>query len=224
MGRPAVFLDRDGTMVQEVDYLREISQLRLLRGTAAAIRRLNEAGFAVVLATNQSGIARGLLTESELQTIHDELKRRLALQGARLDAIYHCPHHPEAAVAAYRKRCRCRKPAPGLLLQAARDLDLDLRRSYAVGDSARDVEAGARAGCRTILVRTGYGARTEAGWQFGTANALPQPKQEMLREMARVARLADQGLAMLDAEVVVDNLPAAVDWILSRKKRRARSR
>ncbi len=205
MGRPAVFLDRDGTLVREVDYLRTVAQLRLLPGAADAIRRLNQAGFAVVLATNQSGIARGILTEGELQAINDELQRRLAARGARLDAIYYCPHHPEAPVAAYRKRCRCRKPAPGLLLRAARDLDLDLSRSFAVGDSARDVQAGARAGCRTILVRTGYGARTEADW-------------------AAVPRRVGRGLTVVQAETVTDDLPAAVGWILSQTKGRARSR
>ena len=188
MGRPAVFLDRDGTIVREVDYLHQLGQLRLLRGAAGAIHRLNEAGFAVVLATNQSGVARGLLTEEELRDIHDELQRRLAARRAHLDAIYSCPHHPEAVVPAYRRRCRCRKPAPGLLLRAARDLDLDLGRSFAVGDGARDIEAGKRAGCRTILVRTGYGTKTE-------------------REMGELC-----------ADVIVDHLPAAVDWILSQTR------
>jgi len=158
MARPAVFLDRDGTIVREADYMRSVSQLRLLPGAAEAIRRLNEAGFAIVVTTNQSGIARGLLTEADLAEIHAALTNRLARRGARLDGIYYCPHHPQAALPAYRKRCRCRKPAPGLLLRAARELGLDLSRSFAVGDSRRDVEAGKRAGCSTILVRTGYGA------------------------------------------------------------------
>ncbi len=186
MARPAVFLDRDGTIVREVDYLREVSQLRLLPGAAAAVRRLNEAGIPVIVVTNQSGIARGMLTENDLRHIHDELRRRLASRGARLDAIYYCPHHPEAAVKAYRKRCRCRKPAPGLFRRAAREMDLDLARSFAVGDSARDLEAGRRAGCRTVLVRTGYGARTERECGDGCA------------------------------EAVADDLSGAVDWILER--------
>jgi len=162
MGRPAVFLDRDGTVVREVDYLRSARDLRLLPGAAEAVRRLNRAGYVVVIATNQSGVARGLLTEDELEGIHRTLIERLGRRGARIDAIYYCPHHPQAAVARYRRRCRCRKPRPGMLARAARDLDLDLARSVAVGDSARDIEAGRRSGCRTVLVRTGYGAKAEA--------------------------------------------------------------
>ncbi len=162
MGRPAVFLDRDGTIVREVEYLRSPRQLRLLPRAAEAIRLLNRAGLAVVVTTNQSGIARGLLTEKELEEVHAVLRSRLARRGARIDGIYFCPHHPEAARPEYRRRCRCRKPAPGMLLRAARELDLDLGRCFAIGDSARDIEAGRRAGCRAVLVRTGYGAETEA--------------------------------------------------------------
>lgn len=157
MGRPAVFLDRDGTIIREADYLRSPSQVRLLPRAGAAIRRLNEAGFVVVVTTNQSGVARGMLTEQDLEEIHLVLRERLARRGARLDGIYYCPHHPEVGRKPYKLRCRCRKPAPGMLQRAARELDLDLSASHAVGDSARDVEAGRRAGCRTVLVRTGYG-------------------------------------------------------------------
>jgi len=162
MGRPAVFLDRDGTIIREVEYLRSPRQLRLLPRAAAAIRRLNRAGFAVVVTTNQSGIGRGLLTEKDLEEVHAVLRSRLARRGARIDGIYFCPHHPEAARPEYRRRCRCRKPAPEMLLRAARELDLDLGRCFAIGDSVRDIEAGRRAGCRAVLVRTGYGAETEA--------------------------------------------------------------
>jgi len=161
MARPAVFLDRDGTIVREVDYLRSPREMRLLPRAAEGVRRLNEAGFAVVLATNQSGIARGLLSEDDLVDIHEALQRRLSKRGAHLDGIYYCPHHPAGSVSRYRRRCACRKPAPGMLLRAARELDLYLSRSFAVGDSERDVTAGRRAGCHTVLVRTGYGADTE---------------------------------------------------------------
>ncbi len=164
MSRPAVFLDRDGTIIWDPSYLTQLSQLRLLRGAAAAIRLLNRAGFAVVIATNQSGVARGLLTEETLRTIHDALLLRLRRRGAHLDGIYYCPYHPEAEVSQYRVDSDCRKPAPGMLLQAARELDLDLSRSYSVGDSARDLEAGRRAGCRAVLVLTGSGRRTLGNW------------------------------------------------------------
>ncbi|HEY4134066.1 MAG TPA: D-glycero-beta-D-manno-heptose 1,7-bisphosphate 7-phosphatase [Alphaproteobacteria bacterium] len=159
--RPAVFLDRDGTIVEDVDYLTRPEQLRLIPGAAAAIRTLNARAVPVVVVTNQSAVARGLLSEDELAAVHGELRARLAAEGARLDAIYYCPHHPEGS-GAYRRDCDCRKPMPGMLRQAARDLGLDLAASAMVGDSVRDLEAGAAAGCRTlILVRTGHGADEE---------------------------------------------------------------
>jgi len=201
MPRPAVFLDRDGTVLRESSYLRSPETMRLLPGAAAAIRRLNRAGLAVVIATNQSGVARGLLSEADLEHIHQVLRERLRHRGAKLDGIYYCPHHSdpfgvaqgrpeprsrgEADLPQYRRRCRCRKPSPGLLLRAARELDLDLARSFAVGDSARDLAAGRRAGCRTVLVRTGYGRETEA-------------------ELGKSA-----------VDHAADDLPAAVDWILN---------
>ncbi len=161
MARPAVFLDRDGTIIREVDYLRSVAQLRLLPGAAAAIRRLNNAGFMVIITTNQSGIARGLLTEADLSKINAVLCKRLSARGATIDAIYYCPHHPEIGIPPYRRRCQCRKPAPGMLLRAAKDLQLDLSHSYSVGDSERDLAAGRKVGARTVLVRTGYGRKIQ---------------------------------------------------------------
>lgn len=162
MARAAVFLDRDGTIIREADYLTSVAQLRLLPGAANAIKQLNDVGLAVVIVTNQSGIARGRLTEADFHAINTELLRRLARYGARVEATYYCPHHPEYGSATYGRDCDCRKPSPGLLLQAARELDLELTRSFMVGDSNRDMEAGRRAGCSTVLVRTGYGRREEA--------------------------------------------------------------
>ena len=185
VARPAVFLDRDGTIIWEVDYLRSPAQLRLLPGAAAAVKRLNEAGFAVVIVTNQSGIARGMLTEADLALTNAVLERRLARAGAHLDAVYFCPHHPEVGPPEHRQQCECRKPAPGMLLRAARELDLDLSRSFAVGDSARDLLAGRNAGCRMVLVRTGYGRATEAA--------------------------CGQELA---ADHVADDLAGAVEWVI----------
>lgn len=151
-GRPAVFLDRDGTLNEEVDFLRDPADLRLLPGAAEAVARLNEAGLACVVVTNQSGIARGLLDEADLAVIHAELERGLAEGGARLDALYHCPHHPDFGE---RIDCDCRKPRPGLLRRAAGDLGLDLRQSFVVGDSLRDLEAGAALGVPGLLVESG---------------------------------------------------------------------
>ena len=161
--RPAVFLDRDGTVVEEVDYLARPEQLRLIPGAASAIRALNEQGLAVVVVTNQSAIARGMLTEDGLDAIHQRLTDMLAAEGAHLDAIYYCPHLTEGDLAPYDRPCDCRKPAPGMLLQAAKEHCIDLTVSTMIGDSLRDLDAGAAAGCKTlILVRTGHGVTEEA--------------------------------------------------------------
>jgi histidinol-phosphate phosphatase family protein len=147
---------------REIDYLRRVADLRLLPGTAAALRRLARAGFAVVVVTNQSGIARGLIAPATLAAIHHELERRLAAAGAQVAGIYHCPHHPEVGRAPFKRRCRCRKPGPGLVERATRDLGLDLTRSYCVGDSATDLGLATATGTRAVLVLTGYGRRTLA--------------------------------------------------------------
>lgn len=161
--RPAVFLDRDGTIIEDVDYLTRAEQLRLIPGASAAIRALNEQGLAVVVVTNQSAVARGMLTEDGLGAIHQRLTDMLAADGAHLDAIYYCPHLAEGGLAPYDRSCDCRKPAPGMLLQAANEHGIDLTVSAMIGDSLRDLDAGAAAGCTTlILVRTGHGAAEEA--------------------------------------------------------------
>lgn len=154
----AVFLDRDGTLIEEVNYLSRVDQVRLIPGAAAAVRRLNDAGARVVVVTNQAGVARGYFPEDRVAEVHARLSAVLAEQGARVDAYYHCPHHATEGVGAYKLDCDCRKPRPGMLLTAARDLGLDLSRSWMVGDKVCDLKAGAAAGCRTVLVRTGYGA------------------------------------------------------------------
>lgn len=159
-GVPAVFVDRDGTLVREVGYLATVERLRLLPGALDGVRRLRAAGFAVVVVTNQSGIARGLMDGAAVAAIHDALARRLAARGAPLDGIYVCPHHPSAGRPPWRRRCRCRKPAPGLVRRAARALGLDLARSYCVGDSTVDLGLAAAAGTCGVLVLTGYGRRT----------------------------------------------------------------
>jgi histidinol-phosphate phosphatase family protein len=148
--RPAVFLDRDGTLVEDVDYLTRPEDLRLIPGAAEAVAALNRAGFAVVLVTNQSAVARGWLAEETLEEIHRLLREELARQGAQLDGVYVCPHHPTEG---------CRKPAPGLLVRAARELDLELARSIAIGDAARDLDAARAIGLPGVLVLTGQGTR-----------------------------------------------------------------
>lgn len=148
MGRRAVFLDRDDTIARDVRYCRRPEDLEILPTVPEAIRHLNENGFAVVVVTNQSGITRGYFTEETLAQIHKKMKDELGNHGAWVDAIYYCPHHPD-------DRCECRKPKPGLLLQAATELGIDLHSSYMVGDAPMDVDAGKAAGCKTILVGTG---------------------------------------------------------------------
>ena len=151
----AVFLDRDGVLIEDVDLLTQSAQIRPLPGAAAAVQRLKAAGFLLIVVSNQTVVARGLSTEREVEEINREVARRLEEQGApALDAFYFCPHHPKATLPAYRKDCDCRKPRPGMLRQAAADLSVDLSKSFMVGDRITDVAAGAAAGCRTILIQT----------------------------------------------------------------------
>ena len=152
---PAVFLDRDGTLSEPYHYPSRPEHLRLYAGLGAPLATLQRAGFRLVVITNQSGVARGYFSEADLARMHAHLRTALAAQGATLDAIYHCPHHPAGVIPELAMRCDCRKPAPGLPLRAARELQLDLARSWFVGDILDDIEAGARAGCRTVLVDQG---------------------------------------------------------------------
>lgn len=159
MGAPAVFLDRDGTLNREVDYLADPDGLEVLPGVRRALLRLRAAGFALVVVTNQSGVARGLLDEATLAEIHRRLEAEV---GLAFDAIEYCPHHPEVGPPELRRACDCRKPAPGMLRKAAESLGLDLARSWIVGDSERDLAAGVRVGVRGVLVATGKGAAEHA--------------------------------------------------------------
>ena len=159
MRRPAVFFDRDGTLIEERGYLDRIDLLAVFPWTGDALRLLNRAGFAVVVITNQSGVARGLFDEAFVGDVHREIDRRIA--PARIDAYYYCPHLAQAADVRYAVACDCRKPRPGLIHQACRDLNLDPARSFMVGDRWLDVRCGRDAGVAAILVRTGHGAREE---------------------------------------------------------------
>lgn len=152
-----VFLDRDGTLNEEVDYLRTPEQLRMIDGAAVAVRRLNDLGLVTCVISNQSGVARGYLSEKDLEAVQTKLRNELEREGARIDAIYYCPHHPTAGREPYNIECDCRKPKPGMLLRGEREFGLDLRRSFVVGDSIVDIQAGAAVGATTVLVLTGYG-------------------------------------------------------------------
>ena len=141
----AVFLDRDGTIAKDVPYCSCPEDFELLSGVGEGIRILNEAGFRVVVITNQSGIARGYFTEEILEKIHQKMKSDLAKYGANIEAIYYCPHHPDEG-------CNCRKPKPTLIFQAAKEHNIDLTKSFFIGDKSQDIEAGHAAGCKTVLI------------------------------------------------------------------------
>lgn len=148
----AVFLDRDGTIIEDVGYPHERSAIKFLPLVSEAISILNQNGYRVIVTTNQSGVARGYFTEDALRQINQYIRDTLAARGAVIDRVYYCPHHVEGTIKEYRKACDCRKPNPGMIQQATRELDIDLKRSFAIGDKPLDVEAGRRAGCRTILL------------------------------------------------------------------------
>ncbi len=163
----AVFIDRDGTINREKKYLYLVDEFEFIPGAPEAIRLLNEAGFLVVVVTNQSGVARGYYTEEDVHLLHRHIASQLEMSGARVDCWQICPHHPSGR-GSYALPCRCRKPLPGMLLEAARRFDVDLASSIMIGDKLVDMEAGRLAGCRTILVRTGYGADEEADLTAGS--------------------------------------------------------
>ena len=160
--RQAVFIDRDGTLNEDIGYVSRPEELVMYPWSAEAVRLINEAGLLAVVITNQSGIARGMYTEKTLAEIHSMMIRELAEQGARIDAVYYCPHHPDVGNHRYRLECDCRKPRPGLLRAAATDHDIDLGASFVIGDKASDIKLAERTGARAALVLTGYGSETLA--------------------------------------------------------------
>lgn len=157
----AIFLDRDGTLNVDVGYLHQLEDLELFPWTADALRLLTRAGYTLVVVTNQSGIAHGLIDPGFVQICHDEMRRRLQRGGADLDALYYCSHHPRGSVAGLNVDCRCRKPMPGMIEDAQRDLGIDPKQSWVVGDKWLDVQLGEAVGARSILVRTGWGSEQE---------------------------------------------------------------
>lgn len=170
-------MDRDGTLIKEASYLRSVEQISPLDSAFEAVRKLNQRDLIAIVVTNQSAVARGLLTEEELGRIHDFVREMFDRQGAHISAFYSCPHLPGAKSVQYGRGCACRKPEPGLLLQAARDLSVDLRKSFMMGDSGRDIEAGHRAGCRSVLVKTGYGAAVAADLEVESRRLTAPPKR-----------------------------------------------
>jgi D-glycero-D-manno-heptose 1,7-bisphosphate phosphatase len=156
----AIFIDRDGTLNEDIGYVSTPDDLVLYPWAAEAVRMVNESGLLAIVITNQSGIARGMYTEERLSSIHLRMIEQLACEGARIDAVYYCPHHPDVGDVRYRIACDCRKPRIGMLDRAARDHRIDLKRSFVVGDKASDINLAGNAGARSALVLTGYGRET----------------------------------------------------------------
>lgn len=185
----AVFLDRDGTVSEEVGYVNHVGRFRLLPRAAQGIRRINESDYLAVLVTNQAGVARGYFKESLVIAVHERLEELLAENGAHLDGIYYCPHHPTAGEPPYRQDCDCRKPKPGMVLAAQRDLNIDVAQSFMVGDKHSDITFAQSVGMQGVLVKTGYGLGEIEQW---SAEWTEQPDQ------------------------ICEDLLDAVEWILSR--------
>ncbi|MBI5115568.1 HAD family hydrolase [Candidatus Poribacteria bacterium] len=168
----AVFLDRDGTINEECGYLNHPDRLRLIEGAPEAVALLNRHGFKTIVVSNQSGVARGYFPEKLLGALHDKIQALLKAHGAALDAIYYCPHHSSVGEPPYRQDCECRKPKLGMIHRAEIEFAVDARRSYMVGDKLSDVEFGKRAGCKTILVLTGYG---KGEWEYNREKCPVKP-------------------------------------------------
>jgi D-glycero-D-manno-heptose 1,7-bisphosphate phosphatase len=184
MKRRAVFMDRDGTISEEVGYVNHASRYRVFPFSAEAVRLLNERGWLAILVTNQAGVARGYFTEDLIGEVHGVLRRELKSEGASLDAIYYCAHHPSVGEAPYRLDCDCRKPRPGLIRRAAEDFDIDLSGSWMIGDRHSDIVLAHNAGLRSAFVMTGYG-RGEWEYQRAAWKHHPELVAENLLEAVR---------------------------------------
>lgn len=194
MSKIAVFLDKDGTVTQNVPYNVDPNRIQLSEGAGDALRKLSELGCALVVVSNQSGVARGYFDEHELRGVEDRLRSLVYQQaGVSLDGFYYCPHHPDGSIMNYAVNCDCRKPQPGMLQQAAYELDIELERSWMVGDILDDVEAGRRAGCRTILINNG----NETEWILSPER---QP-HFIVSNLAEAARTIISVLSYQDANV-----------------------
>ena len=183
-GQRAVFFDRDGTLNEEVGHLSDPREFRMYPFAARAVRIVNEAGLLAIVVTNQSGVGRGFFAESLVQRVHRQLTRRIQAGGGRLDAIFYCPHHPEASVERYRVVCTCRKPAPGMVEAAAKQFGIDLSKSFVVGDRFVDIRLAHRVGARSVLVLTGVG-RTELEEEGTEGTEQPDHIAENVYEAAR---------------------------------------
>jgi D-glycero-D-manno-heptose 1,7-bisphosphate phosphatase len=187
--RPAIFLDRDGVLIEDAGLVTKLDEIHILPNVSETLEKLHQAGYILIIISNQAVVARGLLTESQVMELEQAVEDRL---GMRMDGFYFCPHHPQATLIEYRVACECRKPRPGLIFQAAGELRIDRSRSFMVGDRPTDILAGTRAGCRTIWVHTGqhFAAPIQTDEELG---AMPVP------------------------DCVCSGLPEAATWILEHR-------
>ena len=186
----AVFLDRDGTINEEVGYLDSLNKLKMIPAAYEAIRLINKSCMKAIVITNQAGIARGFFTEKFVRQTHEIIQAALLQKRASIDKFYYCPHHPTEGTGIYLQNCNCRKPLPGMLLQAAHDLNIELRSSYMIGDTYRDMETAKKVGVKGILVKTGYG-------------------QEVLQDVS-----PDVATAENKPDFVAEDILEAVKWIM----------
>lgn len=194
MKRPALFMDRDGTVSEEVGYVNHPSRFRVFPYSAEAIKLLSENGWLAILVTNQAGVARGYFSEDVIVQVHEQLRRDLEKASAKLDAIYYCAHHPSVGEPPYRLDCDCRKPKTGLIDRAAADFEIDLERSWMVGDRYGDIELARNAGLHSAFVLSGYG-RGEWEYQRGTWKLEPEVVGETLLDVARIVIERDRARA-----------------------------
>jgi len=193
MANKAVFLDRDGTINEEMGYVNHIERFHLLPRVGQAIRLLNQHEWKVVVITNQSGVARGYFHESLVHQVHQKMQDLLKGDGAYLDGIYYCPHHPDVGIPPYRQKCRCRKPATGLIDDAVKELDLDCSQSYVIGDRGLDIEFARQVGSKAILVLTGYG---KGEWEYFRDHWKVKPDYVAKDLLEAVQWILQQGLSM----------------------------
>ncbi|MHC4721226.1 MAG: D-glycero-alpha-D-manno-heptose-1,7-bisphosphate 7-phosphatase [Planctomycetota bacterium] len=194
MSNKAVFLDRDDTLIKDPGYINDPSQVILLSGASEALIELKEMGYKRVIVTNQSGVARAIVTEGVLRKIHKRLQKLLEHEGAGIEGIYYCPYHPEGVIEKYRRESDLRKPNPGMILAAAKDMDIDLERSWAIGNSYRDILAGQRAGCKTILINSAF----DQTYRRPT-DPVPDKQAVNLKEAVNIIKMYDRKNRMSEA-------------------------
>ena len=188
MSEKAIFLDRDDTLIEDPGYINDPEQVKLLDGVPEALIQLKALGYKLIVVTNQSAVAHGIVTEKVLGEIHERLKQSLADKNAFLDRIYYCPYHPEGVVPKYCKESNSRKPNPGMLLKAADEMDIDLGQSWCVGNSSRDVEAGLRAGCKTILIDMPPAHQKQPASSMSLAGVNPDYKAVNIKEAVNIVK------------------------------------